>query len=335
MLPVLNSHSPTTARLTSPALGDTKAATRQLKSATFLLKYACNLNCSFCLNDWRGKETPKDELTFLQQKEALRKLKDAGVTHVTFTGGEPALHPQLADLILYANSLGMRTLLQTNGTLLSDELLAKVKPVIAGIQISLHGLRKEQHELSRVDSFDKIVTSMKKVKQHGIMLFTNFVITTKNKHALKDYVKLLNELKVDVASFTRLYPAGQALPNWQDIVVSGDEYAEFLRELEQLQKTSSTKLYIAGPTDINFLFGENIKIQHATCGAGKDEIAINPNGDILPCPSWNEPVANITKSDVKTAWDKGFLAELGASHDGTQGCMLARRRGKTELERQL
>jgi len=302
--------------------------TRPLKSATFLLKYDCNLRCSFCLNDWRGKTRPNDELTYSQQRETLQKMQAAGITHVTFTGGEPALHPQLAELILFARSLGMTTLLQTNGTLLSDDFLAKVKNVIGGIQISLHGLREEQRVLSGFDSFEHIVANMKRVKRHGIKLCTNFVITTKNTHALKDYLALLDGIGVDIASFTRLYPGGNALRNWNDLVVSGEAYAAFMRELQNAK--TKMKIYLAGPTD-NLLL-KDITLQNATCGAGKTEIAINPNGDILPCPSWNEPVGNVLRTDVKTAWDTGFLAELGASHDGTQGCMLARKRGKTELE---
>ncbi|MBI4145527.1 radical SAM protein [Candidatus Woesearchaeota archaeon] len=305
---------------------------RQLQSATFLVKYDCNLNCKFCLNDWRGKKRPNDELAFEQQKQALQKLRDAGVRHVTFTGGEPTLHPRIADLIRHAHSLGMTTLLQTNGTRITDEFLRAVQSFIGGIQVSLEGLRDEQKAISRVDCFDGIVANMRKIKQHGIKLFTNFTITKLNKHCLKDYLALLDDIGVDVASFTRLYPAGRAIDNWQELVISGEEYAAFLRELKEIEKTSKTRIYLAGPTDTAFLLDNGLDFSAATCSAGRNEIAINPNGDILPCPSWNKPVGNIVKTDVKAAWEQGFLADLGEQHDGTQGCMLARARSKTELE---
>lgn len=306
---------------------------RKLKSATFLLKYDCNLNCSFCLNDWRGKKRPNDELTWAQQKETLQKLKKEGVEHVTFTGGEPTLHPNLAELIVFASELGLSTLLQTNGTRIDDEFLKKVKGKLNGIQISLEGMREEQKKISKVDCFDRIVANMRKIKQNGFRLFTNFTITQQNKSSLKQYLALLNDIGVDVASFTRLYPAGQAIKNWQELVVSAEEYASFIRELKELEKSSKTKIYLAGPTDTSFLLQQNLSVDNkALCSAGRGEIAINPNGDILPCPSWNKPAGNIAKQDLHEVWNKSFLKVLGNSHDGKQGCMLARANGMDELE---
>ena len=261
-------------------------------------------------------------------------MKDAGIKHVTFTGGEPALHPQLADLILFAAESSMTTILQTNGTLLSNEFLKKVQPSINGIQISLHGLKNEQKEISGFDCFDKIAATMDKIVAHNIPLFTNFVVNQKNKHCVKAYTQFVNDHHVKIASFTRLYPAGNALKNWEELVLSAEEYAAFCKTLEQLQNASNAKLYLAGPNDTEFLVANNISLNNAKCGAGKNEIAINPNGDILPCPSWNESAGNIL-TNFKPAWDEGFLAELGKSHDGTQGCMLARKRNKTELEQPL
>jgi|GEM_PF-6123739 len=351
MLPVLNSNLQSQGRLSrsfvqnsipprQKCLGTERVGVRgegqqnggrQLTSATFLLKYDCNLKCSFCLNAWRGKARPDDELRLEQQQEALLKLKEQGVRHVTFTGGEPALHPELAELILYAHSLGMTTILQTNGTLLRDEFLMRVKGKLNGIQVSLHGLRAEQKEISGFDCFERIAETMKRISASGIPLFTNFVATKKNVRCIRDYVAFLDSVGVKVASFTRLYPAGNALANWRELVLSGDEYAAFCKTLEVLQRTAKVKLYLAGPNDTEFLFKNGIGLQNATCGAGRTEIAINPNGDILPCPSWNEPAGNVL-SNLATAWDEGFLAELGQEHDGAQGCMLARVRRKTELE---
>lgn len=326
-----NHHKPAWAETPGTA---TDAGKRQLKSATFLVKYDCNLNCKFCLNDWRGKKRLTDELGFEQQKQALHRLNEAGVQHVTFTGGEPTLHPRLAELIGCAHALGMTALLQTNGTRITDEFLRRIKQSIGGIQVSLEGLREEQQAISRVDCFDRIVANMRKIKRQGIKLFTNFTITKLNRHCLKDYLALLDDIGVDVASFTRLYPAGRALDNWHELVISADEYAAFLKEIKTLEPTTKTKIYLAGPTETAFLLDNNLDFSAATCSAGRSEIAINPNGDILPCPSWNKPAGNIVTTDVKTAWERGFLADLGKSHDGSQGCMLARARNKTELDQQ-
>lgn len=54
-------------------------------------------------------------------KEILKNAWDWGVPHAVFTGGEPTLRPDLQELILYAEELGMITGLITDGDRLTDK----------------------------------------------------------------------------------------------------------------------------------------------------------------------------------------------------------------------
>ena len=87
--------------------------------ATVLFFSGCNLRCPYCHNsDIVYKKLPQinaDELNnYLIQK---RKIIDG----VVITGGEPSLHKNLNNLILYLKSLGYKIKLDTNG-LLPDAL---------------------------------------------------------------------------------------------------------------------------------------------------------------------------------------------------------------------
>ena len=69
------------------------------------LTLACNQRCVFCPTDG-SSETIQTE-----QKERLRQLRrwaDAGVTWVSFSGGEPTLVPELPGLVKVATELGIR-----------------------------------------------------------------------------------------------------------------------------------------------------------------------------------------------------------------------------------
>jgi hypothetical protein len=60
------------------------------------------------------------ELTTAEWKSILDKAWDAGIPHVVFTGGEPTLRPDLAELIAYTESKGLVSGLLTDGLKLAD-----------------------------------------------------------------------------------------------------------------------------------------------------------------------------------------------------------------------
>jgi hypothetical protein len=61
------------------------------------------------------------ELSTEEWKQILGKAWEAGIPHVTFTGGEPTRRDDLLDLIAYAEELGQVTGLLTEGRCLADE----------------------------------------------------------------------------------------------------------------------------------------------------------------------------------------------------------------------
>lgn len=84
--------------------------------------YRCNLHCSMC-NRWIDKFPWQDDCDLEAEdvREAGRMLKEAGlkVNKVRMTGGEPTLHPQLAEICdVVASEWGIArcTAVLTNGT---------------------------------------------------------------------------------------------------------------------------------------------------------------------------------------------------------------------------
>jgi MoaA/NifB/PqqE/SkfB family radical SAM enzyme len=76
----------------------------RLKTVEFAITNACVAKCSFC-DIW--KQQPK---VFVDREKALAvidRLADFGVVHITITGGEPLLHPDIADFVARAASRNM------------------------------------------------------------------------------------------------------------------------------------------------------------------------------------------------------------------------------------
>lgn len=80
----------------------------------------CNLACGYC-NEFDKVSRPVDYDTLAQRMDHL--INALGVTIMDFLGGEPLLHPRIADLVGYAHQQGCWTNIITNGFLLSDKLI--------------------------------------------------------------------------------------------------------------------------------------------------------------------------------------------------------------------
>src|SRR5437764_14072244 len=80
---------------------------------------SCNAKCDFC-NFAQGKVRARD-LRWIdagQFDNALDILHKRNVRYFSFFGGEPLLHPRLADMIPLVQAKGMRAAAITNGWLL-------------------------------------------------------------------------------------------------------------------------------------------------------------------------------------------------------------------------
>ncbi|MFZ0339896.1 MAG: radical SAM protein, partial [Terracidiphilus sp.] len=77
----------------------------------------CNLSCTYC-NEYDDFSKPVAVETMT---ERLDQLADLGTAIVTFSGGEPLLHPELDRLIAHVRSRGMLAGMITNGYLLTPQ----------------------------------------------------------------------------------------------------------------------------------------------------------------------------------------------------------------------
>jgi MoaA/NifB/PqqE/SkfB family radical SAM enzyme len=78
----------------------------RLKVAEFAITNACIAKCTFC-DIW--KQQPKVFVGREKALEVIDRLADYGTVHMTITGGEPLLHPDVADFVRRATDRKMHT----------------------------------------------------------------------------------------------------------------------------------------------------------------------------------------------------------------------------------
>ena len=91
----------------------------------------CNLTCGYCTEyDRTSDPAPYDELAL-----RLAKLAELRAWVVCLTGGEPAMHPRLPDLVAEMKRLRFkRRMMITNGTRLTPDLIDALNRTVRACQ---------------------------------------------------------------------------------------------------------------------------------------------------------------------------------------------------------
>jgi radical SAM protein with 4Fe4S-binding SPASM domain len=110
----------------------------------------CNNNCQHCYinlpaNDPAAK---KRELPTQELKNILQQAAALGCLSVRFTGGEPLLRPDFAELYIFTRKLGLKVILFTNATLITQrlaELFTHIPP-LEKVEVTLYGMKESSYE---------------------------------------------------------------------------------------------------------------------------------------------------------------------------------------------
>lgn len=112
----------------------------------FVRTAGCDYRCSWCDSAFTWDGSAREELRRLAAEEIwaeLESLAGGGFDHVTLSGGNPLLLPQLGSLVELLREKGIRTAVETQGSvwqdwvLLTDEVTLSPKPPSSGMETDL------------------------------------------------------------------------------------------------------------------------------------------------------------------------------------------------------
>ena len=263
----------------------------------------CNRRCLHCYaadqSYAEGKELSTDEW-----KRAIDACRRAGIPALTFTGGEPTLRSDLAELIGYSKWFVTR--LNTNGALLTIELCKKLsKASLDSVQITLYSSNEEVHNmLVGCDGFRETVQGIKNALGAGLDVSVNTPLCSLNRE-YAETVKFLLDLGVRYFSCSGLIPAGNAEKDDSTATRLGkDEITEIVRKAARTVYAGGGEISFTSPGWIDDAILKELKMVVPSCGACLSNMAIAPDGTVVPCQSWlsGAPLGNILTDDWKTIW---------------------------------
>ena len=81
----------------------------------------CNLACLHCIEESGPGKAFRDELSREQALNVLAQLLDHEVPYLSFSGGEPMVHPHFFEMVEYVCARGGQLKIETNGHFLTPE----------------------------------------------------------------------------------------------------------------------------------------------------------------------------------------------------------------------
>jgi MoaA/NifB/PqqE/SkfB family radical SAM enzyme len=112
----------------------------------------CNLSCGYC-NEYDSFSPPVPYETLLARVDHLASLNTASMT---FTGGEPLLHPQIDKIVHAARGHGMIVTMITNGFRLTRDWIERLNAAdLQGMQISIDNLKPDDVSMKSLSSVER------------------------------------------------------------------------------------------------------------------------------------------------------------------------------------
>jgi radical SAM protein with 4Fe4S-binding SPASM domain len=271
------------------------------------LTYRCNIHCSHCYNQRRESA----ELDSGEWKKVMRILWKHGIPHFDFTGGEPTLREDLVELVTFAEDLGAITGLLTNGVRLADAAYVR-RLKEAGLdyaQITLESPRAEVHDrMVESDAFRHTVQGIRNTVGAGIHVLTNTTLTRANVGGIEEIVPFLKSLGVGSFAVNSIIRAGKS--RHVDPGLSEEELLPVLARLQELADRERMKFTWYSPTQYCRLNPVEHDLGVKQCTAGKYNLAVEPDGTVIPCQSFFRPLGNILRDDFRKIYDQEFLVSL-------------------------
>ena len=187
-----------------------KKASERRPIVVWNITRACNLKCVHCYND-SGVGKGCNDVSGEEAKSVLDDLAEFGVPSVLFSGGEPLMRKDLFELIGYAGDKGLRTVISTNGTLITRDVAKVIKDRgVSYVGISLDGVGEINDKFRGVEgAFEKAVTGIRNCQDAGVRIGLRLTLTKKNVQDLGKLFDFFEAEGIERACFYHLVPSGR------------------------------------------------------------------------------------------------------------------------------
>jgi MoaA/NifB/PqqE/SkfB family radical SAM enzyme len=239
------------------------------------ITHRCNLQCRHC---YIGKGLCQ-ELSIEEIQRILKEFEAMQGLRLLLSGGEPLLHPQFWKVNDLLRDYGFRSILLSNGTLITKDTAKRLR--VHEVQISLDGMKEGHESIRGRGTFEKTLSAIDHLQEANIQVSVATMIHQKN---LKEFDQLssllqsknIGEWNVDVPCIE-----GRLKEN-QDLWVAPPEAGRFL--------------------SYGYGGGFHGSTNNSTCGAHL--CAILPDRTVCKCGLFSQEPAGLIEEGLRACWQR-------------------------------
>jgi SynChlorMet cassette radical SAM/SPASM protein ScmF len=187
----------------------------RLNSIYFYLTEGCNLNCRHCwlapayLGEGARQAASLDLELF---QDIVRQGLPLGLGMVKLTGGEPLIHPHIAEILDFLSGTDVALTMETNGVACTPALAGKIKKCPkAFVSVSVDGADAATHEWVRgvKGCFAKTLAGIRHLVDAGLRPQLIMALMKRNLGQIEAFIELAEKLGAASVKFNPVMPASR------------------------------------------------------------------------------------------------------------------------------
>lgn len=248
----------------------------------------CNIKCEHCFTNAEGN-SDMDEMNTSEIKKLFDQLAEFKVERVALGGGEPLVRNDIYEVIRYGTDLGIRIHMSSNGLMLTQNTIEKLKQSgLDSVQISIDSKNEQTHDTLRrcPGLFKKCLEAVGNVRKAGIPLIISTTITKLNIEELEDTIEMVRGLGVKMHRLIRFVPVGRGEHYKNKLYVEPQVLIPYMKKIRQRYQEyffGNEELIFGIPIDNGKLEKTKVFENPNGCEAGKLCVDILPSGVVVPC----------------------------------------------------
>ncbi len=259
--------------------------------ALWQITNVCNYNCSYCIFA-SGPEKINGELNTDEVKSAIDGLKKRNFRHVKFTGGEPFVRKDMADILEYAAGNDFVVDVSTNASLITPEKAQRISDMgLNMIHVSVDGHQRQIHEAVRGEgTYDSTLRGLHNLTEQGVYVRVGTVLYTQNDSLLEEMVQFCADQGVKEVAFSLMQPAGRMAGDYS--LVTRISSLEIAQSVEQLAEKYEDRIKVRH--NLGSVSGNG---SSGICPGATKFLYIDNLGRVSPC-TWISESAGSYNSDI-------------------------------------
>lgn len=294
-------------------------------SGTFELTKRCNLNCRMCyIHDQRAGEELDARSWIMLGEEACEK----GMLYLLLTGGEPWIRPDFSYIYEELIKLGLRISMNTNGILLTDEILTTLKQYPPEqINLTLYGASKDTYQklCGNGAGYEKVWDNLRRLKEAQMKVALNTTFTRLNIHDMSEIIKIAREEELPIRMASYIFPP--AADATSDLILKPEEMGRAIAAFEQetlsAEALKRKRDYIRKLPEKKTFLTEETSPVGSRCMAGCGAFWISHEGLMYPCGMLRDGQP-VLEAGFERCWD--VIKEKAGQMSYPKECLVCTRK---------